>query len=205
MLYSSASNNQDCIIISRSILDRNPTPSHSMDGGSSRNTLWFEDLERHRQPCLYYLSSEDDRGGPHLVCDWNGPPTDYKEFEFDLLRRRIDYSSHVPTKNDKSRPIQDEGDVSIDDEQPRSRVPPQGLLTEDDGARLDLLTVPPIVNSLMLRMFQEHNKNTKRPTISEEQIVSEKNVVKKAGRPKKDKDCSTTTQQQQSCKNYSRQ
>lgn len=50
-----------------------------------RQMLWAEDLEKHRQPSLYFLDEEDSPGGPHLVADWNGVPTDEDEFDIDVL------------------------------------------------------------------------------------------------------------------------
>lgn len=172
-----------------------------MDGDlSSRNSLWFEDLERHRQPCLYYLSSEDDGGGPHLVCDWNGPPTDYREFDFDIAQRRIDLVSDMSHRNEKKKPTPDRQPTPDNNEEEHCKYSTHALLTENDGARLDLLTVPPIVNSLMLRKFQEYKKAspTSKSTDSEQIQPSERrNIVKKtgkpAGRPRKDKDQSAST------------
>lgn len=52
----------------------------------NKSVLWAEDLEGHRQPSLYYLDDEEGAAdGPHLICDWNGAPTDVGEFDIDVL------------------------------------------------------------------------------------------------------------------------
>jgi len=50
-----------------------------------RSLLWAEDLEAHRQPALYYLDEAEAPGGPHLICDWNGVPTDIGDFDLDAI------------------------------------------------------------------------------------------------------------------------
>lgn len=48
--------------------------------------LWLEDLQRHRQPALYFFEEEEGAdSGTHLVCDWNGTPTDINEIDVDVL------------------------------------------------------------------------------------------------------------------------
>lgn len=183
-----------------------------MDRDSTRGSLWFEDLERHRQPCLYYLSSEDDREGPHLVCDWNGPPTDYGELGFDYMRGRIDIPIKTNTNNQRS--THDDTESLIGDIEPQRNASAlsHSLLTENDGARLDLLTVPPIVNSLMLKMFHEQGKKGKATTsVTKEQTstTSESDIVKKpigGGKQKKERaSYSTTTHSQHGSKAKGRQ
>lgn len=135
-----------------------------MDG--SRPTLWYEDLEGHRQPSLYYLSSEDDPAGPHLICDWNGPPTNFEEFDIDIMSKMIQKKT-VEEADDVDRmydfKVTDLSDKSFETAAaPRSNST-HTILTENDGSSLDFLTVPPIVNSLLRRLLHSHTKKKSPP------------------------------------------
>ena len=171
-----------------------------MEERGTRATIWYEDIERHRQPSLYYLSSEDDAAGPHLICDWNGPPTNFDEFDIDIMSKMI-----------QAKPVDTglaEGAFMFDDSLkddsvkiPDTIVPKTNsshtILTENDGSRLDFLTVPPLVNSLLKRLLQRSQTTENRPSPipeeSEQAEPAEKSeilvsVVKnKVGRPKKEK------------------
>lgn len=189
----------------------------------SRPTIWLEDLEGHREPALYYLTSEDEPAGPHLICDWNGPPTNYEEFDIDLICKMIECTpmntnKHSSSDNSASSDInqylsrttldnkeQQTQGVFIDDnvefnnqQQDDSQHPyhtilpetsrsPNNLLVENDGSRLEFLTVPPLVASLLKRQLQLQAKvmaqNDKPFTIAEEE--SETECSSKSGNIKK--------------------
>lgn len=117
-------------------------------------------IESHRQPSLYYVSAEDDPTGPHLICDWNGPPTNIGEFDIDILSSMIDvkpgdeiisveqYCNEFNLKSKATDPIRTSIASSVD----------QSTLDEDDGTKLTLLTTPPIVNSLVSRLVRLEKK-----------------------------------------------
>lgn len=117
-------------------------------------------IESHRQPSLYYVSAEDDPTGPHLICDWNGPPTNIGEFDIDILSTMIEAKSGdeiVSVEqycNDYN--LKDE----VNDHCPTSMASniDQSTLDEDDGTKLTLLTIPPIVNSLVSRLVSLEKK-----------------------------------------------
>lgn len=136
---------------------------------SSRDTIWYEDVERHRQPSLYYLSSEDDPAGPHLIVDWNGPPTDFNDFDYDLMNKFIEMKPietqdvRVDTKPIESEDQDDEYMGIFNKSKTNKSTSPATLLTENDGAKLHFLTVPPMVNSLLKRFMSQQYKNRPAP------------------------------------------
>lgn len=75
---------------------------------SQKSALWAEDLEGHRQPSLYYLGEEEGADGTHLVCNWNGAPTDFEDYGLDTL---ISYREHESppdnNPNDDNNSIED--------------------------------------------------------------------------------------------------
>jgi len=165
----------------------------------SKTTLWYEDLERHRQPSLYYLSSEDDEGGPHLICDWNGPPTDFDEFDIDIMSKMIQSKPITTTKpSEEDTFVAIPQDTEYDDDKIPETIAPKSncshtLLTENDGSRLDFLTVPPLVNSLLKRLFRNQ---VARPSLAREEPADKRPAheatnmtfsVNKRGRPKKER------------------
>lgn len=176
----------------------------------SRPTIWLEDLEGHREPALYYLTSEDEPAGPHLICDWNGSPTNYDEFNIDLICKMIECSPmdiHNSNNDEESRNVitgeflktidmtEQSEDVMINDnnsirlqnlvnaDHPYHTIlsetsqSPNNLLVENDGSRLEFLTVPPLVASLLKRQLQLQARimaKKDRPfTIAEEDSESE--------------------------------
>lgn len=176
----------------------------------SRPTIWLEDLEGHREPALYYLTSEDEPAGPHLICDWNGSPTNYDEFNIDLICKMIECSPmdiHNSNNDKESRNVitgeflktidmtEQSEDVMINDNNsirlqnlvdadhpyhtilPETSQSPNNLLVENDGSRLEFLTVPPLVASLLKRQLQLQARimaKKDRPfTIAEEDSESE--------------------------------
>lgn len=138
---------------------------------ASRNRIWYEDVERHRQPSLYYLSSEDDSAGPHLIVDWNGPPTDVNEFDFDIMSKLVEMKPiDTQSADTGGKPIaaMDNGDsVYPGIFTSKTRSSSATTLSKDDGANLNFLTVPPMVDSLLKRlMSKKHDK--RHPPIPEE-------------------------------------
>lgn len=134
--------------------------------------IWYEDLENQRQPCLYYLSSEEDPAGPHLICDWNGPPTDYEEFDLDIASKMVEL-----------KPIKDKtkGGLTLVEKLIENISQPLApkinssytLLTEHDDSRLNYLTVPPLVNSLLKRMMRNQSSKSRPEPIPEEEGSTE--------------------------------
>ena len=136
-----------------------------------KSVLWAEDLEGHRQPSLYYLSEEEGADGPHLVCDWNGPPTDFDDFDLDALSL---LKEHDITKDDGKKSKNDHvdldttGDNFIDYPNPAAdliKVAQNGdaLSTQfhrqndldlAECAHLDFLSVPPISGGLLKRIVR---------------------------------------------------
>lgn len=140
-----------------------------MDG--SRGKIWYEDVERHRQPSLYYLSSEDDSAGPHLIVDWNGPPTDVNEFDFDIMSKLVEMKPiDTQSADTDEKPIatMDNGDSAYPGIfTSKISSSSETILSENDGANLNFLTVPPMVDSLLRRlMAKKHDK--RHPPIPEE-------------------------------------
>lgn len=140
----------------------------------SKTTLWYEDLESRRQPSLYYLSSEEDPAGPHLICDWNGPPTSYDEFDLDIMSKMIDLKPVSNKTTDSSTQNRLVVDMIEDVSQPIAPKTNSSYtqLTEDDGSRLDFLTVPPIVNSLLKRIMRNHAASSRPRPIPEEDSLA---------------------------------
>lgn len=150
----------------------------------SKTVLWYEDLECHRQPSLYYLSSEDDPAGPHLICDWNGSPTDLGELEIDLMSKLIEAKSD--DLENETRMLQLDNLETIEDceHEIQETIKPRSIsshttLTENDGSQLNFLTVPPFVESLIKRIVK--SQNLKYPTIPEavenQKLALQKNTV----------------------------
>lgn len=149
----------------------------------SKTILWYEDLECHRQPSLYYLSSEDDPAGPHLICDWNGAPTDLGELEIDLMSKLIDAKTEEELENEtRMLQINDPNALDDCDSQTQETIKPRSIsshttLTENDGTQLNFLTVPPFVDNLIKRIVK--NQGLKYPPIPEavgpEQPIAQKN------------------------------
>lgn len=144
-------------------------------------TLWYEDLECHRQPSIYYLGREEGVDGSHLICDWNGAPTDFGEIDIDILRMIREKETILVTNADNQvlelngddsdfvdypNPTIDIGKCS-DNNKSRthsSKTP----LTENDGACLDFLTVAPIARSLLQRLSRSQKSLSRPSTIPEE-------------------------------------
>lgn len=138
----------------------------------SRPTVWLEDLEGHREPSLYYLSSEEEPSGPHLICDWNGTPTNYDELDIDLISKMIEYSPtetlNPPFPSDEYNPshleqeveeVEDIHDVTIQMSHEMNCTTADSHssetnLSDDDDSRLQFLTVPPLVMSLLKRQMK---------------------------------------------------
>lgn len=140
-----------------------------------RAPIWYEDLENQRQPCLYYLSSEEDPAGPHLICDWNGPPTNYEEFDLDIASKMIEIKPvHDQTKGDLSMVEKIIDNIS----QPLAPKINSSytLLTERDDSRLDFLTVPPLVNSLLNRIMRSKSVKSRPEPIPEEDGSTNENI-----------------------------
>lgn len=139
----------------------------------SRSTIWYEDLERHRQPSLYYLSPQDDKDGPHLICDWNGAPNDSEEYDIDFLSKLIEKKGsdkklidHIDEPEPKPPKITNSKKTTV---LPLKNNSSQTMLTENDGSRLELLTMPPVVYSLLRRLLARENMNAQeKETITEE-------------------------------------
>lgn len=167
----------------------------------SRTTLWYEDLERHRQPSLYYLSSEEDPAGPHLICDWNGPPTNCDEFDIDHLSKMIEAKPSAedgpelpPPKagmagcnfnEEETNNAKSNDNFSLDPALNSKTRCSQTILTENDGSRLGFLTVPPVVNSLLQRLLQNHIQNN--------QIKKDTPEPSKSKRPKSKPTCPSSS------------
>lgn len=131
-----------------------------------RNIMEPSLIESHRQPSLYYVSAEDDPTGPHLICDWNGPPTNIGEFDIDILSIMIDVKpddeiisadQYCSEFNLKTK-IADSGYNSPNWSCRATTNLDQSTLDEDDGTKLTLLTTPPIVNSLVSRLVRLEKK-----------------------------------------------
>lgn len=159
-----------------------------------------EAVESRRAPALYYLGTEDTEKGPMTILEWNGVPSDYEEFKFDMLSE----AHQVETA--------DIGDTS---KIPELLFDCPGIWSADNITRVkvsttqlksnissDFLTVPPYVTSLMdkLNNFQESRSKSKSKTRTcSEAIIEEpethenmiandnstKNPSKKRGRPPK--------------------
>lgn len=124
-----------------------------------------EDFDFHRQPALYFISQQDMPSGPHLIVDWNGPPTDYDEFNIDLLSNMV----HANMSNNKKNNA-DEKSSETDGRQSLSTSPSampklspdsnRTLLKSDDDAKFDFLTVTPMVKSVVLRSLRHEILNT---------------------------------------------
>lgn len=121
------------------------------------NPLWYEDLESHRQPALYYLSSREVSSGPHLICDWNGPPTDYEEFNLDIISCLVNSKLAKVKENGDSEhdPHDNNGKpshyLSSSNSSGISRNSNRTVLLSKDSAKFDLLTVTPLVKGIVLR------------------------------------------------------
>lgn len=140
-----------------------------------KSVLWAEDLEGHRQPSLYYLSEDDDEGrtdGPHLICDWNGTPTDFDDIELDTLglMQQKDLKNDCEQDDDE---LVNSGDNFIDYPNPAanlvklsdtSNISSQTQRQNDydlaECAHLNFLSVPPITQGL-LRHIVKTIKNVK--------------------------------------------
>lgn len=136
-----------------------------------KSVLWAEDLEGHRQPSLYYLSEEEGADGPHLVCDWNGPPTNFDDFDLDTLSM---FREHDAIKDDEKNKKNDNvdfeitGDNFIDYPNPAAdlikvaqngdssstQFHRQNDLDLSECAHLDFLSVPPISGGLLKRIVR---------------------------------------------------
>lgn len=163
-----------------------------------RHTLWYEDLERHRQPSLYYLSSLEDNNGPHLVCDWNGAPTNFEEFDLDLMSKFIEAKPVAENlRTDKiylsSQNFEDSGEIPAF-AAPKVNKSSTTKLTEDDGSHMDFLTIPTLPQALLRRLLMK-NFDTKSSIVTEEMEItsthrSERSKIesdsKKRGRCKKE-------------------
>lgn len=129
--------------------------------------LWYEDVERHRVPAVYYISKLDDESGPHLILDWNGTPIDLSEFDIDMASRFVTeppLPSSEPEVTDK-----------MIEEFHRNSLFANAILSKDCEARCNpanvpclqhktsnhLLTVPPTVSSLLQRQISLMNQNQK--------------------------------------------
>jgi hypothetical protein len=137
-----------------------------------KSVLWAEDLEGHRQPSLYYLSSEEGVDGPHLICDWNGSPTDLSEMEFDtltLFKKHDQQGTEANGTQDENALNHDETteDEFVDFPNPAADivkvahtgepVPPthrQNDLDLVECAHLDFLSVPPMTGGLLKRFVR---------------------------------------------------
>lgn len=51
--------------------------------------LWTEELQRHRQPTLYYIEDEEAVDGPHLIVNWNGIQTEPTEIDIALSYNEV--------------------------------------------------------------------------------------------------------------------
>lgn len=132
-----------------------------MDEGNT--ALWYEDLESRRGPSLYYLTSEDDPRGPFFIIGWDGVPTNYDEFDVDVISKIVEEEPCVPDFSSNSNacdidgqlrrnePLTDEpGDVC-----PAQNVIPSNRVTvEGDDCSLNFLSLPPDNLNLMTRLVK---------------------------------------------------
>lgn len=161
----------------------------------SRTVLWYEDLECHRQPSLYYLSSEDDPAGPHLICDWNGAPTDLGELEIDLMAKLVEAKTEELENESRMLQINDPLDDDCDSQMQEAIVPrsisSHTTLTENDGSQLNFLTVPPHVQALAKRLINCQSQPPNRhPPVSE--AAAERVPIKHESSPITDSTMSIT-------------
>lgn len=119
----------------------------------SNNPLWYEDLETHRQPALYYLSSRDTPTGPHLICDWNGPPTNYDEFNIDIISNIVNSQKAQSDTEDSKEQAQTHSSSSSNSGR-MTQTCNQTVLISEDANRFDFLTVPPLVRGIVLRALK---------------------------------------------------
>jgi hypothetical protein len=130
-----------------------------------KSVLWAEDLEGHRQPSLYYLSDEEGMDGPHLICDWNGSPTDFSEMEFDTLNFFKKHDSIQTEPEAPSDNITDEefvdypnpaADINKTDQtgETVTQTQRQNDLDFAECAHLDFLSVPPMTGGLIKRFVR---------------------------------------------------
>lgn len=161
----------------------------------SNPRLFYEDLENRRQPSLYYLSSEDvHEGGPHLILDWNGPPTNYDEFDIDIMSKFI--TDKTTTTAYQSTSVQsDYHSIDADDRMTETIFHIQSNLshtvpTQNNDVRCNLLTVPTIASTLLERLMNREALDQSTVYDSEEGVIKEDRPnspepVRKLGRPKK--------------------
>ena len=136
-----------------------------------KSVLWAEDLEGHRQPSLYYLSGEEGADGPHLICDWNGNPTDFSEMDFDSLTIFKEHDEPADSGFDQKDQHDDEETTSDDDfvdfpnpaadilkltlsGEPQPPTHRQNDLDFAECAHLDFLSVPPMTGGLLKRFVR---------------------------------------------------
>lgn len=173
--------------------------------------LWAEDLQCHREPSLYYLDQEEDKNGPHLICDWNGTPTDFDEFDLDILSSYKECTPHETSEQIEETIIEDDcydypnptSEIAKTLESNRSNL----IMGNNDRNTLDFLSVPPITSGLIKRIVrsaqilktaQQAQATPVMPPISEnkEDGVSSQ----KSSRPKKTARASTICNQQMAMK-----
>lgn len=143
----------------------------------SRPTLWYEDLDRHRQPSLYYLSTEDDKSGPHLICDWNGAPTNFEEFDIDMMGKFVQQTDKISSPDKDSICPSLNYDAEEDQMKFSQTILPkhncsQTLLTEEDGSQFDFLTVPPMARSLIKRLLKTQPVRRPKPIPEEPETMA---------------------------------
>lgn len=137
-------------------------------------TECFNNIECHRQPSLYYLDKEDDPSGPHLICDWNGPPTNFEEFDIDILSKMIKMKPMPDSQIDVVDQRDSTQNLQITLENQVNYAPNQGSTFDKDyGSQLRLLTVPQAIHDLRQELFRlKNNKNSK-----EQQSATKENGV----------------------------
>lgn len=142
---------------------------------------WFEDLDMHRGPALYYIRSDEAaQAGPFFITNWDGPPTDHGEFDLDIMSRLVE-AEQIPPRNKEQKTNttaasttlkSNHGPLGVEDDDDEdednvglSRLLIQIKLTEDSrtdivyDCQTNYLSEPPMVSNLLQRLASIETEN----------------------------------------------